>query len=108
MTSPTRTAASAAAGTVRNWHNRRQDRRALARFAEFWAALQQVGDVLAEAERLSKAADDSWKGKGARHWNIASAEEVRSSVKRCRSSLRIVSSQAKRFEPQLIVRDWRR
>ena len=104
MTSPARTAAS----NVRDWRNRRHNRRAVTRFGEFWAALQQVGDVLAEAERLSKSADDSWKGRGARHWNIATADEVRSSVKRCRSSLRIVSSQAKKFEPQLIVRDWRR
>jgi hypothetical protein len=101
-------AVGSAARAGRDWQRRRGDRRALARFAEFWAALQQVGDVLAEAERLSKAADDSWKGKGARHWNIATADEVRSSVKRCRSSLRVVSSQAKKFEPQLIVRDWRR
>lgn len=95
---------------ARGWQRRRADRRALARFAEFWAALQQVGDVLAEAERLSKSAADnsSWRGKGSRHWNVATADEVRSSVKRCRSSLRVVSAQAKRFEPELIVRDWRR
>ena len=103
-------AVGGAARAGRDWQRRRGDRRAIARFAEFWAALQQVGDVLAEAERLAKTADDqqTWRGKGARHWNIATADEVRASVKRCRSSLRIVSSQAKRFEPQLIVRDWRR
>jgi hypothetical protein len=98
-----------AARAGRNWQRKRADRRALSRFGEFWAALQHVGDVLAEAERLSKSADDAaWKGRGTRHWNIATAEEVRSSVRGCRSSLRIVSAQAKRFEPQLIVKDWRR
>jgi hypothetical protein len=98
-----------AARAGRAWQRRRADRRALTRFGEFWTALQHVGDVLREAERLSKQADDAaWKGRGARHWNIATAEEVRSSVRGCRNSLRIVSAQAKRFEPQLIVRDWRR
>lgn len=97
-----------AARSGRAWQKRRANRRALARFGEFWTALQHVGDVLAEAERLSKSADDNWRGRGARHWSIATADEVRSSVKGCRSSLRIVSAQAKRFEPELIVKDWRR
>jgi hypothetical protein len=98
-----------AARSTRAWAQRRQNRRALARFGEFWQALQHVGDVLAEAERLSKSADDSaWKSRNTRHWTIATADEVRTSIKRCRSSLRIVSSSAKRFEPQLIVKDWRR
>jgi hypothetical protein len=92
----------------RAWQKRRANRRALARFGEFWTALQHVGDVLAEAERLSKSADDNWRGRESRHWTIATADEVRSSVKRCRSSLRIVSAQAKQFEPELIVKDWRR
>ncbi|MGQ0576738.1 MAG: hypothetical protein ACT4RN_21435 [Pseudonocardia sp.] len=102
--------ASSTYQAARGWQRRRADRRALARFGEFWAALQQVGDVLAEAERLSKSAVDnsSWRPNGSRHWTVATADEVRSSVKRCRSSLRVVSAQAKRFEPELIVRDWRR
>ncbi|WP_219414863.1 hypothetical protein [Pseudonocardia nigra] len=104
----TSTVGSAARAT-RGWAQRRANRRALARFGEFWRALQQVGDVLAEAERMAKAADDSsWRNRNQRHWSIATADEVRKSVKGCRSSLRIVSSQAKRFEPQLIVKDWRR
>ncbi len=99
---------SAARGT-RTWAKNRQNRRALARFSEFWVALQAVGDVLAEAEKLSKNADDgAWANRGSRHWTIATPEEIRSSMKRCRSSLRIVSASAKRFEPELIVRDWRR
>ncbi len=95
---------------ARNWQRRRADNRAIARFAEFWAALQQVGDVLAEAEKLAKNANDgtSWRGAGRRHWNVATADEVRCSVKRCRSSLRVVSAQAKRFEPELIDKDWTR
>lgn len=97
-----------AARAGRSWQQRRANRRALARFGEFWTALQRVGDVLAEAERLSKSADDNRRSRESRHWSIATPDEVRSSVKRCRSSLRIVSTQAKRFEPELIVKDWRR
>ncbi len=95
---------------ARNWQRRRADNQAIARFAEFWAALQQVGDVLAEAEKLAKNANDgsSWRGAGRRHWNVATADEVRSAVRGCRNSLRVLSGQAKRFEPELIVKDWRR
>jgi hypothetical protein len=104
-------AASSSYRAARDWQRRRADNRAVARFAEFWAALQQVGDVLAEAEKLAKNANDggSWRGAGGRrHWNVATADEVRSAVRGCRNSLRVLSGQAKRFEPELIVKDWRR
>ncbi len=92
-----------------SYRERRENRRALYRFAEFWAALQAVGDVLAEADRLTAAAGDKGsRGPIQRHWTIATPEEIRSGLKRCRGSLRILSSSAKRFEPELIVRDWRR
>ena len=42
-----------------SYRERRENRRALYRFAEFWAALQAVGDVLAEADRLTAAAGDA-------------------------------------------------
>jgi hypothetical protein len=102
-------AVGSAARATRGWAQRRADRRAVQRFGEFWQALQDVGDALAEAQRASKnAADASWRQRNQRHWNIASVDELRSSLRRCKSSLRIVSAQAKRFEPQLIERDWRR
>jgi hypothetical protein len=94
---------------TRGWAKGRADRRAVARFGEFWQALQLVGDALAEAQRAAKSAEDvAWKRRNQRHWNIASVDEVRTSLRRCKSSLRVVSSQAKRFEPQLIEKDWRR
>ncbi|MEJ3652535.1 hypothetical protein WEH80_06080 [Actinomycetes bacterium KLBMP 9759] len=103
-----RTVGAAARATGR-WVKRSKNQRALDKYAEFWAALQQVGDALAAIERLSRRADDaSWMRCNERHWSIATADEVRVAVKRCRSSLRIVSAQAKRFEPDLIVKDWRR
>ena len=95
---------------AREWARRRANRKALARFAEFWNALQRVGNALAEAEKLAKNAEDSswWRQRNTRHWAIASADEVRGSLRQCRGSLRILSTSAKRFEPQLIQKEWRR
>lgn len=94
---------------VRKQVKRRADRRSVAAFAEFWQALQEVGNALAEAQRAAKNAEDStWKHRQQRHWDVASVDEVRGSLRRCKASLRVVSAQAKRFEPQLIVKNWRR
>ena len=91
------------------WAQRRANRQAVARFGEFWQALQEVGDALAEAQRAAKNAEDgTWRARNQRHWSIASVDEVRSALRGCKSSLRICSAQAKRFEPQLIEKDWRR
>jgi hypothetical protein len=94
---------------ARQWHKARTNRIAVARFAEFWTALQNVGDALAEAQKESKRADDPrWKARNQRHWELASVEEIRGALRQSKFSLRIVSSQAKRFEEQLITKDWRR
>jgi hypothetical protein len=94
---------------ARQWRQRRANRKALAQFAEFWQALQLVGDALAEAQREAKRADDpKWKTRNQRHWELATVDEIRSALRQCKFSLRICSSQAKRFEPQLIAKDWRR
>ena len=55
-----------------------------------------------------KNADDGWRQRNARHWQVASVDEVRSALRQCRNSLRILVSSAKRFEPQLIRREWKR
>jgi len=97
-----------AATAARHWVKGRANRRAVQRFAAFWNALQRVGNALAEAERLVKNADDGWRQRNARHWQVASVDEVRSALRQCRNSLRILVSSAKRFEPQLIRREWKR
>ena len=101
---------TAAVGTARRWARIRINRRALARCSEFWNALQRVGNALAEAEKVTKNAEDSrwWRERGQRHWAIATADEARAAVRKCRGSLRILSMAAKRFEPELIRKDWRR
>ena len=98
-----------AARAGRGWAQRRANRQAVARFAEFWQALQDVGDALAEAQKAAKNAESgAWRAHNQRHWNIASVDEVRTALRGCKFSLRVVSAQAKRFEPQLIEKDWRR
>ncbi len=88
---------------------RRANRRAVARFGEFWQALQEVGDALSEAQKAAKNAESGdWRERNQRHWAIAGVDEIRSALRGCKFSLRIVSAQAKRFEPQLIEKDWRR
>ena len=82
----------------------------MAQFQEFWNALQRVGDALSEVEKMSKRrrSDTAWRQRKTRHWELASVDEIRAALRGCRSSLRVMSDQAKRFEPQLIVKDWRR
>ena len=88
---------------------RRANRRAVARFGEFWQALQEVGDALSEAQKAAKNAESGdWRARNQRHWTIAGVDEVRSALRGCKSSLRIVVAQAKRFEPYLIEKEWRR
>jgi hypothetical protein len=101
---------TSATGTARQWGRRRANRRAVERFAAFWNALQRVGNALGEAERLAKSAEDAswWRQRNARHWSVASADEVRSALRTCRGSLQILSRSAKRFEPELIHREWKR
>lgn len=97
------------AGAAARYVRARSDREAVAKFGEFWQALQGVGDALAEAQKAAKNAEgDTWKGRNQRHWDIASVDEVRSALRRCKSSLKIVSASAKRFEPLMIVKNWRR
>lgn len=93
---------------VRQWG--RANRQALARFAAFWTALQRVGDALADAEKVTKNAEEKawWRDRNTRHWAIATAEDACRAVKVCRASLRVLSMSAKRFEPELIRKDWKR
>lgn len=89
--------------------SRAERQQALARFAEFWQALQEVGDALAEAQKAARNAESGdWKARNQRHWNIATLDEVRTALRGCKFSLRVVVAQAKRFEPQLIEKPWRR
>ena len=97
------------------------NRRALRKYGEFWRALQLVGDALAEAEKVAAKATDTptgnqskRAGKGAsakagqQHWSTAAPEEIAASAKKAHGSLRVMSSAAKKWEAELISREWRK
>ena len=57
-------------------------RRALRKYAEFWAALQAVGDALDQATKTAAKLQDGEMARaaangGGRHWSVASPEEIR-------------------------------
>ena len=86
------------------------NRRALRRYGEFWRALQMVGAAIAEAEKLAAKADTgSGKRGGARaHWATPTPEEMKSAAKKAGRALEVMSKAAKRWEAELISREWRK
>ena len=99
------------------------NRRALRKYGEFWRALQLVGDALAQAEKVAAKATDSSTGKRKRtggkgasakaggegqHWSVASPEEISAAAKKSHSSLRVMAASAKKWEAELVSRDWRK
>ena len=86
------------------------NRRALRRYGEFWRALQMVGAAIAEAEKLAVKADTgSGKRGGARaHWATPTPEEMKSAAKKSGRALEVMSKAAKRWEAELISREWRK
>jgi hypothetical protein len=88
------------------------NRRAVRRYAEFWTALQAVGNALAEAEKLGARAQDTNRarasaGIGGRSWSVATPEEIKGAAKKAHRSLRVISTAAKRWEADLLSREWR-
>lgn len=88
------------------------NRRSVAKFAEFWAALQQVGDALAEVEKLGNKALDAQKARASngingRSWAVATPDEIKSAAKKAHRTLRVIAASAKRWEADLLSREWR-
>ena len=76
-------------------------------------------DALAEADKVAAKATDSkskrsGKGMSAKagvqgeHWSTASPEEIRASAKTAHASLRVMASSAKKWEAELVSREWRK
>jgi hypothetical protein len=84
------------------------NRRALRRYGEFWRALQMVGAALAEAEKLAARAGEAAPAGGSTNWAIPTADEVRRAAKKAGQSLHVMSKSAKKWEAELISREWRR
>jgi hypothetical protein len=84
------------------------NRRALRRYGEFWRALQMVGNALAEAERVAaKATDNRVRGERA-HWSAATPQEMKAAAKKAGGALHVMSTAAKKWEAELVSREWRR
>jgi hypothetical protein len=84
------------------------NRRALRKYGEFWRALQIVGAALAEAEKLAAKAGQVEPARGSTNWAVPTADEVRRAAKKAGQSLHVMSRAAKKWEAELISREWRR
>jgi hypothetical protein len=82
------------------------NRRAMRRYAEFWKALQAVGEAIADAEKVAGKATDAKTAKA--RWSAATPEEMKAAAKKAGQSLHIISAAAKRWEAELVSREWRR
>jgi hypothetical protein len=107
------------AGPIKQALNRRSKRK----FDEFWFALQTVGDALMQAEQLAaklrdqRTTNQGTNGRGGARasngvngripWSAATPEELRAAAKKAHDSLRIMSTTAKRWEAEIIAREWR-
>lgn len=80
------------------------NRRAQAKYATFWNSLLQVGLVLEDARRLAARMDDSERPP----WHVADKAALNKAAKRVQDALTVLSKSAKRWEAELISRDWRK
>jgi hypothetical protein len=80
------------------------NRRAQAKYATFWNCLLQVGMVAEDARRLADRMDDSDKPP----WHVADAASIRKAVRRVEKTLGTLSKSSKRWEAELISREWRK
>jgi hypothetical protein len=84
------------------------NRRALRRYGEFWRALQMVAAAIAEAEKVAAKADPGKRRGGRAQWSTPTPEEMKASAKKAGRALEIMAKSAKRWEAELISREWRR
>ena len=89
------------------------NRRALRKYAEFWTALHLVGAALDQAEKQAARIADNQPARasnsagGRRSWSAATPEEMRAAAKKAHASLRVIGTAAKRWEADLLSRDWK-
>ena len=85
------------------------NRRALRKYGEFWRALQMVAAAIAEAEKVAAKAQPAKSRGGARaHWSAATPEELKAAAKKAGRALEVMSKSAKRWEAELVSREWRK
>lgn len=85
------------------------NRRALRRYGEFWRALQLVAAAIDQAEKLAAKTDTGIKrGSGRAHWATPTPEELKAAAKKSGRALEVMSKAAKRWEAELVSREWRK
>jgi hypothetical protein len=85
------------------------NRHALRRYGEFWRALTLVGTAVGEAETLAAKAVDVEPALGSGgNWAAPTAEEMRAAAKKAGQALQVISRSARKWEAELISREWRR
>lgn len=85
------------------------NRRARARYASFWTALVMVGEAVADARKVAlRLRDDRDRDRdGVARWRVASGEEIAKQTRRADQALGLLCRAARRWEAELLSRDWR-
>jgi len=83
------------------------NRRALARYATFWNALLMVGEAVADARRVGNQLRDGGEGEVVQRWHVATGEDITKAGKRADRSLGVLCKAARRWEAELVSREWR-
>lgn len=80
------------------------NRRAQQRYATFWNCLLQVQSAAEDARKIAARLPDV----GRAPWWVATPAEVSKAVGRVEDALRVLSRSGKRWEAELISREWRK
>lgn len=83
---------------------RRVNRRAHERYGTFWNCLLQVDAALGDARKIATRLP----GSASTPFWVASAEDVAKAIKRVEKALMVLSRSGKRWEAELISREWRK
>jgi hypothetical protein len=84
------------------------NRRALRQYGVFWQAIQAVDAAVGDAEKLAAQARDRGDAVENRRTAIPTAEELQAAAKKAGRALQIIASASKKWEAELISREWRR
>ena len=84
--------------------HRMVNRRAQAKYATFWNCLLQVDMVLEDARKLANRLDDS----GKTPWWVPSSSDLNKTARRVERALKTLSASGKKWEAELISREWRK
>lgn len=76
--------------------------RALERYRLFWAAIEEAGEAVEMAKRLAAKVEESKR----KSWAAPASDEVRAAGTKAARGLQAVAKSAKRWEAELVSRDW--